>query len=82
MAVNKYWENETPIEVKGEKSVAKIYLEAGKIQAFPVVANSKYGIGKGATIDLETMSVEQLLDLREAINKAIDTQLTTESEAM
>lgn len=78
MAMNKYWENETPIEVKGEKSVAKVYVEAGKIQAFPVVPNSKYGIGKGATIDLESMTVEQLKELREAVNKAIDGQLTTE----
>lgn len=79
MAVAKYWEVETPIEVKGEKSVAKVYVEAGKIQAFPVVPNTKYGIGKGATIDLESMSVEQLQQLREAVNKAIDAQLTTET---
>jgi hypothetical protein len=72
---NKYWETETPIEIKGEKSVAKIYTENGKIQVFPVVPNSRFGIGKGATLDLSSMSVDQLEELRTEIGKAIDAQL-------
>lgn len=77
----KYWEVEKPIEIKGEKSVAKVYVENGKVQVFPVVATAKYGIGRGTTLDLVTMPVEQLKELQVAINKAIEVQLTTEVKA-
>lgn len=77
----KYWEVETPIEIKGEKSVAKVYVENGKVQVFPVVPTAKYGIGRGATLDLETMSVEQLQELQATINKAIEIQLKAEVKA-
>lgn len=80
MANAKYWEVETPVEIKGEKSVVKIYKEAGKIQVFPVVQSAKYGIGKGATMDLESMEVAQLIELHAEITKAINNQLTTEPE--
>lgn len=81
MANVKYWEVETPIEIKGEKSVARVYLENGKVQVFPVVANSKHGIGRGATLDLQSMTVDQLKELQATIDKAIQVQLTTEVEA-
>lgn len=79
--MKRYWELETPIEVKGEKSMARVYLEHGKIQVFPVVPNTKHGIGRGATLDLQTITVEQLKELRDLFNKAIEAQLTTEVEA-
>jgi hypothetical protein len=75
---NKYWEKEVPVEIKGEKSVAKIYVEHGKIQVFPVVPNSKHGIGRGATLDLETMDIEALQELQTQIGNAIKAQMTTE----
>lgn len=78
MASVKYWEVETPIEIKGEKSVARVYVENGKVQVFPVVPNSKHGIGRGATLDLQTMTVDQLMELQATIDKAIQAQLTTE----
>lgn len=81
MANVKYWEVETPIEIKGEKSVARVYVENGKVQVFPVVANSKHGIGRGATLDLQSMTVDQLKELLATIDKAIQVQLTTEVEA-
>lgn len=71
----KYWETETPVEIKGSKSVAKVYPENGKIQVFPVVANSRFGIGRGATLDLTSFSVEDLKALQAEIGKAIDKQL-------
>ena len=74
----KYWEIETPVEIRGEKSMARIYVESGKIQVFPVVPNTKHGIGRGATLDLETMTVAQLVELKETIEKSIKAQLTTE----
>lgn len=77
----KYWEVETPVVIEGEKSVAKIYPENGKIQVFPVVKNTKHGIGRGATLDLETMDIDALKQLQEEINKAIKNQMTTEVEA-
>ena len=75
---NKYWEVEAPVEIKGEKSVAKIYVESGKVQVFPVVPNTKHGIGRGATLDLQTMTVDQLYELQATIDKAIKAQLTME----
>ena len=75
---NKYWEVEAPIEIKGEKSLARIYVESGKVQVFPVVPNTKHGIGRGATLDLQTMSVDQLHQLQTVIEQTIKAQLTTE----
>ena len=72
---NKYWETETPIVIEGEKSVAKIYMENGKVQVFPKVANTKYGIGKGATMDLESMNKASLIAFKEEMIKAIDNQI-------
>ena len=76
----KYWEVEKPVEIKGEKSMARIYVENGKVQVFPVVPNTKHGIGKGATLDLQSMTTEQLYELQFTINNAIKAQLTTEFE--
>lgn len=76
----KYWEVETPTIFESEKNVVKVYKENGKIQVFPKVPGTAHGVGKGATIDLETMSVEQLMELRELVVNAILEQLTTEEE--
>jgi hypothetical protein len=78
MANVKYWEVEAPKVIEGEKSVAKIYTDNGKIQVFPKVPNTKHGIGRGATLDLETMDVEALKELQKQIDLAIQAQLTTE----
>lgn len=76
-----YWELEKPVEIRGEKSVARVYVEHGRIQAFPVVNGTKYGIGRGATIDLTTMDVEQLKELKQHINEAIDKQISEKEPA-
>lgn len=72
----KYWEVETPKEFWGEKSVAKVYEENGKVQVFPVVKNTKHGIGRGATLDLETMDIDTLKELQKAIGTAIENQVS------
>lgn len=76
----KYWEVESPVILETEKNVVKVYSENGKVQVFPRVKGTAHGVGKGATIDLETMEVHELLELKELIGKAIDSQLTIEEE--
>lgn len=68
----KYWEVETPVEITSEKNVVKVYEENGKIQVFPRVKSAKFGIGKGATLDLETMELSELQSIQELLNSAID----------
>jgi hypothetical protein len=76
----KYWEVETPVVIEGEKSVAKIYTENGKVQVFPKVAGTRHGIGRGATLCLETMDIVTLKRLHAEITKAINEQVAAQSE--
>lgn len=71
----KYWEVEVPQELTTEKNVVKVYPENGKIQVFPRVTNTAYGIGKGATVDLETMSEEEVKQFVELVNQAVAARL-------
>lgn len=73
--MGRYYELEEPTVIKSNKNVVKIYMKYGKVQVFPRVENTKYGIGKGATVDLESMDLKDLLHLRELFNKAIDFQI-------
>ena len=50
-------------------------MNQGKVQVFPRVDKSKYGIGRGATIDLEIMDLKDLITLREMFNKTVDTRI-------
>lgn len=76
--MSKYWETEKPVVLSTEKNEVRVFLDAGKVQVFPKVANTARGIGKGATIDLEAMDVDEMKQLQELISKAIENQLTTE----
>ena len=73
--MGKYYELEEPIVIKSIKNVIKIYMDHGKVQVFPRVDKSKYGIGRGATIDLENMELEDLFLLRDMLNKTFDSQI-------
>ena len=73
--MRKYYELEEPIVIKSIKNVIKIYMDHGKVQVFPRVDKSKYGIGRGATIDLENMELEDLFLLRDMLNKTFDSQI-------
>lgn len=76
----KYWELEKPLELSTEKNVIRVFMENGKAQIFPKVAGTAHGVGKGATIDLETMTIAELETLRAFINKAIDMQVSEREE--
>jgi len=73
----RYWEVETPVVFRSEKNEIRIFNEHGKIQVYPRVEGAAHGVGRGATIDLESMSIEELRELRDLINKAIDAQFDT-----
>lgn len=75
---NKYWETETPVVMDTEKNEVRFFMEAGKVQVYPKVASAARGIGKGATIDLAAMEVDELNELQELIGKAIAQQLEME----
>lgn len=55
-----YWELEAPAVTRLGNNEFRYYKNARKLQVFPVVLNSAYGIGKGATIDLAAMSEKEL----------------------
>lgn len=67
----KYWETEEPTVIQTEKTIIKFYFENEKVQIFPVIPKTAYGVGKGVTIDLSTMETAELQELHEAFNKAI-----------
>lgn len=71
---SKYWETETPITLTTEKNEVRAYNEAGKIQVYPRISSGR-GIGRGATIDLEGCTVDDLKKIKELINIAIDLKL-------
>lgn len=73
--MGKYYELEKPIVIKSIKNVVRIYMNHGKVQVFPRVDKSKNGVGRGATIDLETMDLKDLITLREIFNKTVDSQI-------
>lgn len=70
----KYYELETPIIVKSEKNVVKLFKEHGRFQVFPRVLNTKHGIGRGATLDLTLLDEETLKQLKLLMNEAIEYQ--------
>jgi hypothetical protein len=73
----KYWETEQPRVLSTEKNEIRFYPENGKIQVFPKVSNAPRGVGKGATIDLDSMTVDELRQLGAAVAEAIKLQLDT-----
>lgn len=76
----KYWELEKPVELSTEKNVIRVFMENGKAQIFPKVAGTAHGVGKGATVDLEMMTIEELEQFRLLINQAIETQVASRKE--
>jgi hypothetical protein len=61
MAVNKYWEKETPVIKDFGGTQLRLYRNAKKLQIFPLLPNTKYGVGKGVTVDFEEMTPEEVL---------------------
>lgn len=71
---NKYWEEETAKVFQSTKNELRIFENAEKIQCY-VRANTAHGVGKGTTLDLASMSVEELVGLKEVLVSAIDSSI-------
>lgn len=67
-----YWNSEKPVTFRTEKNEFRVYEEACKIQVFPIVPNAPRGIGRGATIDLEEMDLEELESFQDTFNSVIE----------
>jgi hypothetical protein len=67
----KYWETETPKVLILGKTVLKIFTTNGKVQVFPKVESAPNGVGRGSTIDLESMNKTDMDNLVKAIQYAV-----------
>lgn len=74
----KYWEEETPEVFEFGKNQFKYYAKAGKLQVYPIVASSPNGIGRGAVIDLSSMSVDEVAQLKTVITGIFDDTMEDE----
>lgn len=72
---NKYWEVEKPEVFQSDKNEVRIFKDHGKIQIYPRIERSASGLGRGATIDLESMTEEELEQLYGMVNSAIKAKL-------
>lgn len=68
----RYWEHETPYIMNLGKNQLRYFPEAGKIQVYPIVPNSPHGVGRGSTIDLREMALEELELLKTKMLEAIE----------
>lgn len=60
----KYWENETPIESLTEGNIVNYYEEARKLQVYRrIEKDGEFIKSKGVTIDVETMSSKDALQM-------------------
>ena len=59
----KYWEEETPKIFRTEKNEVRFFTHAEKIQIYTVCSNTAHGVGKGVTIDVASMTLEEKQEL-------------------
>ena len=71
---NKYWEEEEAKVYQTEKSEVRVFDKAEKIQCY-VRTNGAHGVGRGVTFDLESMTKEELVGLKEVLVSAIDSSI-------
>ena len=55
----KYWNHEEPITLKTEKNEIRFFPQHEKVQVYPVISSGR-GIGKGATLNLDAFTSDQL----------------------
>lgn len=67
----KYWETETAKVLKTEKNEIRVFQENGKIQVYPLVPSAPNGVGKGSTIDIQSMSPAELYELEALLMNTI-----------
>jgi hypothetical protein len=71
----KYWEVEKPQVMKTGKNEFRLFADNGKLQVYPRIQTTATGVGRGTTVDLSTMSVEELQRLYTFLEHAIDSQI-------
>jgi len=69
----KYWELEKPLIQSNQHNDIRFYQKHGQVQVYPVVPSAPRGIGRGATIDLNGMTDNELDAFEANILKAIAT---------
>lgn len=74
----RYWENEKPSVFNFGRNQFRHYPKAGKLQVYPKVENSPHGVGRGATIDLREMTVEELEQLKIIVDMAVTLEIAKE----
>lgn len=79
----KYWENETPIESTTEGNIVNYYEEARKLQVYRrIEKDGEFIKSKGVTIDVETMSGKDALQMLSmmcyALKDAVDDERVKE----
>jgi hypothetical protein len=81
MAEKRYWEKEEPEVTTVSKNVIKHYPNAGQVQVCVRADWAQTGVSKVATLDLEAASEDELKEMRKALNRAIDKQITKKQKA-
>lgn len=76
----KYWENEDPLECNLGINRFKNYVEAGKLQIYRIMANTRSGLSTGATIALDEMDEKELKSLVKVIQAAVTAELEKRGE--
>ncbi|HZW82056.1 MAG TPA: hypothetical protein VFF14_01365 [Candidatus Deferrimicrobium sp.] len=71
--MNKYWEKEVAVTKNFGKNQIRVYAVNGKVQVYPLAPNLKYGVGSGATIDIESMSYDEAEEMLALIQVAVKT---------
>lgn len=80
MAEAKYWELENPeVKILGRNEV-RFFKKAGKVQVFRRKEGLKHGVTKGATLELDSMSDNELRILLEVLMVAVDAELSKREE--
>jgi hypothetical protein len=68
----KYWTLETPEIITTDKNEVRIYAQHGKVQVYPIVQSAAQGIGKGATLNLDTFTTEELKSFSSLLDEVIE----------
>jgi hypothetical protein len=72
----KYWEYETPTVIRTEKNELRIFAQHGKVQVYPIVEGTAHGIGKGATINFDTFTKDELAQFRSKLVNLVNRGVT------
>lgn len=75
----KYWEHETPVVINSEKNEVRIYAQHGKIQVYPTISKGR-GIGKGATINMDTFTTEELHLFASKLKQFVNAEFESEKK--